>query len=324
MGPRDLYPELEDQLWDVLRRMSKLSMRKAPCGVTLRTTGGRTVVANGAVPRVGGPRPGRRARPVRLRATGRGAGRAARQRRRRRRDPRRELRHLSGVDTRPRCWRGRTRAGDLRLRRRARRQRATVGAHRVPAARRDGLADHRGRGARPVRRQVRRAHAVGHRGSSSAGRCPSSCRPTASGCSPRSTASSSAVPGVGGRARPHRAPGPRDLRRVERHPRQDGAHAGAHRAARALRRTDLQRHPGRARQAGPRPLPVRRRVDGRRARSRASWSRTAAPGSRQPVPPACARSGIAGGLTPADWLEGPDTVVIDDMVGAGGCCVDRG
>ena len=53
MGPRDLYPELEDQLWDVVRRMSKLTMRKAPCGVTLRSTGGRTVVANGAVPRVG-------------------------------------------------------------------------------------------------------------------------------------------------------------------------------------------------------------------------------------------------------------------------------
>lgn len=53
LGPRDLYPDLEDQLWDALRRMSKLAMRKAPCGITLRSTGGRTVVANGAVPRVG-------------------------------------------------------------------------------------------------------------------------------------------------------------------------------------------------------------------------------------------------------------------------------
>lgn len=52
MAPRDLYPDLEDQLWDVLRRMSRLSMRRVPCGVTLRTTGGATVVANGAVPRV--------------------------------------------------------------------------------------------------------------------------------------------------------------------------------------------------------------------------------------------------------------------------------
>ena len=52
-GPRELYPDLQDQLWDVVRRMAKLTMRSAPCGVTLRTTGGRTVVANGAVPRVG-------------------------------------------------------------------------------------------------------------------------------------------------------------------------------------------------------------------------------------------------------------------------------
>lgn len=52
MGPRKLHPELSDQLWDIVRRMSKLTLRKAPCGVTLRTPGGRTVVANGAVPRV--------------------------------------------------------------------------------------------------------------------------------------------------------------------------------------------------------------------------------------------------------------------------------
>jgi uncharacterized protein (TIGR03085 family) len=52
MGPRELYPELQDQLWAVVRRMSRLTMRSAPCGVTLRTTGGATVVANGAVPRV--------------------------------------------------------------------------------------------------------------------------------------------------------------------------------------------------------------------------------------------------------------------------------
>lgn len=52
MGPRELHPELEDQLWDIVRRMSKLTLRKAPCGVTLRTPDGRTVVANGTVPRV--------------------------------------------------------------------------------------------------------------------------------------------------------------------------------------------------------------------------------------------------------------------------------
>ena len=52
MDPRELHPELEAQLWDVLRRMSKLMLRSAPSGVTLRTTGGHTVVANGKFPRV--------------------------------------------------------------------------------------------------------------------------------------------------------------------------------------------------------------------------------------------------------------------------------
>jgi uncharacterized protein (TIGR03085 family) len=52
MAPRELYPEMEDRLWDVLARMAKLSMRRAPCGVTMRTPGGRTLVANAAVPRV--------------------------------------------------------------------------------------------------------------------------------------------------------------------------------------------------------------------------------------------------------------------------------
>lgn len=51
-GPRELYPDLRDQLWDIVRRMAKLTMRRAPCGVTLRTPEGSTVVANGAVPRV--------------------------------------------------------------------------------------------------------------------------------------------------------------------------------------------------------------------------------------------------------------------------------
>jgi uncharacterized protein (TIGR03085 family) len=52
LEPRELHPELSDQLWDIVRRMSKLTLRKAPCGVTLRTTDGHTVVANGSVPRV--------------------------------------------------------------------------------------------------------------------------------------------------------------------------------------------------------------------------------------------------------------------------------
>jgi uncharacterized protein (TIGR03085 family) len=52
MEPRELHPELEDRLWDVVARMAKLTLRKAPCGVTLRASGGRAVVANSAVPRV--------------------------------------------------------------------------------------------------------------------------------------------------------------------------------------------------------------------------------------------------------------------------------
>jgi uncharacterized protein (TIGR03085 family) len=52
MAPRELHPELEDRLWDVVARMAKLTLRKAPCGVTLRAAGGRAVVANSAVPRV--------------------------------------------------------------------------------------------------------------------------------------------------------------------------------------------------------------------------------------------------------------------------------
>lgn len=51
--PRDLHEELSAQLWDVTRRMSRLTMRHAPCGVTLRTTDGRTAVANSSTPRVG-------------------------------------------------------------------------------------------------------------------------------------------------------------------------------------------------------------------------------------------------------------------------------
>ena len=45
--------------------------------------------------------------------------------------------------------------------------------------------------------------------------------------------------------------------------------------------TDLQRHRGGQRQAGPRPVPARRRADGRRT-GRAAWSsRTAATGCRR-------------------------------------------
>lgn len=50
--PRSLHPELTAQLWDVVRRMSRITMRHAPCGVTLRTPDGRTVVSNSSTPRV--------------------------------------------------------------------------------------------------------------------------------------------------------------------------------------------------------------------------------------------------------------------------------
>ena len=66
--------------------------------------------------------------------------------------------------------------------------------------------------------------------------------------------------------------------------------------------------------ASPRPTcscsPQRRWASSRQG---ASWWRTAAPGS-PPHDAAGMRSvGFAGGLTPADWLEGPGTVVIEDM-----------
>jgi uncharacterized protein (TIGR03085 family) len=52
LGPRQLDEDLEAQLWDVVRRMSKLTMRKLPVGVTLRTPAGATVVARARTPRV--------------------------------------------------------------------------------------------------------------------------------------------------------------------------------------------------------------------------------------------------------------------------------
>jgi uncharacterized protein (TIGR03085 family) len=50
--PRRLPADMEDQLWDGLRRMARLALRRAPAGVTLRTPDGRTAVANGSTPRV--------------------------------------------------------------------------------------------------------------------------------------------------------------------------------------------------------------------------------------------------------------------------------
>ena len=45
MGPRALDPGFEDQLWDILRRMSKMMLRKSPAGITLATPDGRRAVA---------------------------------------------------------------------------------------------------------------------------------------------------------------------------------------------------------------------------------------------------------------------------------------
>ncbi len=45
LEPRDLDPDLEDQLWTIIRRMAKLFLRKAPCGVRLATPDGRSMVA---------------------------------------------------------------------------------------------------------------------------------------------------------------------------------------------------------------------------------------------------------------------------------------
>ncbi len=52
LGPRDLPTDLEDQLWQILARMSKLLVRRAPAGVLLDAGGGRTVTARSGTPMV--------------------------------------------------------------------------------------------------------------------------------------------------------------------------------------------------------------------------------------------------------------------------------
>ena len=52
LGPRDLPTDLEDQLWQILGRMSKLLVRRAPAGVLLDAGGGRTVTARSGTPMV--------------------------------------------------------------------------------------------------------------------------------------------------------------------------------------------------------------------------------------------------------------------------------
>lgn len=44
LEPRELDADLEDQLWTIVGRMSKMFLRKAPSGITLRATDGRSTV----------------------------------------------------------------------------------------------------------------------------------------------------------------------------------------------------------------------------------------------------------------------------------------
>ena len=50
--PRTLDADLEAELWDVLRRLSKLTLRRAPTGVVLDAGDGRRVTASDAQPSV--------------------------------------------------------------------------------------------------------------------------------------------------------------------------------------------------------------------------------------------------------------------------------
>ncbi len=52
LEPRDLDADLEDQLWRIIGRMSKLFLRKAPGGVTLNAGDGRSIVARDDEPMV--------------------------------------------------------------------------------------------------------------------------------------------------------------------------------------------------------------------------------------------------------------------------------
>ena len=52
LGPRDLPTDFENQLWQILSRMSKLLVRRAPTGVLLDAGGGRRVTARSGTPLV--------------------------------------------------------------------------------------------------------------------------------------------------------------------------------------------------------------------------------------------------------------------------------
>ncbi len=52
MDPRDLDPDLDDQLWDIVKRMAKMMMRKAPVGITFEAPGDRRAVLHEGDPMV--------------------------------------------------------------------------------------------------------------------------------------------------------------------------------------------------------------------------------------------------------------------------------
>lgn len=52
LEPRELDSDLESRLWTIVGRMSKMFLRKAPAGVTLRATDGRSSVPRDADPMV--------------------------------------------------------------------------------------------------------------------------------------------------------------------------------------------------------------------------------------------------------------------------------
>jgi len=102
------------------------------------------------------------------------------------------------------------------------------------------------------------------------------------------------------------------VRGVERHPREDALHPRPDRALRALRRPHLQRERSRPRQAGPGPVPARGKPHGRaaralRGRGGQSLRRRGRPGSGH------ARVRLRRGLASRGSLDGPRTIVFDDM-----------
>ena len=204
-------------------------------------------------------RPGRGRRPAPFGHQLHGGGRADRGDRRGRRPAKASPRH--GPEALPACGAGSphavttlvlcagsVRIGDLRLRRRARGQRAPRGADRPRRARGARLGSHRSGGGGTLPGALRPGHGRG------GGRPP--------GPSPLRRLGrriSTPVPrGVreGARSRRWDRGGARpdhhaDLRGIERHPRQHPVSPRPDRSSSSIRRPDVQRHRGRQGEAGP-------------------------------------------------------------------------